>query len=70
VITLAVNKGLAVFKIMGGDTDKFTLSGSSFMNYNKLTFKATALEVRIFSTASTKDLAALFSTLVALILTR
>jgi hypothetical protein len=29
---------------MGGDTDKFTLSGSSFMNYNKLTFKATALE--------------------------
>ena len=44
VITLAVNKGLAVFKIMGGDTDKFTLSGSSFMNYNKLTFKATALE--------------------------
>jgi hypothetical protein len=36
VITLAVNKGLAVFKIMGGDTDKFTLSGSSFMNYRNI----------------------------------
>jgi hypothetical protein len=75
VITLFVFSGVekaSAFDIIGGDADKFTL------NDNKLTFKATALEdgndatyrINIKATKVFDFGAPLFSTLVALILTR